>query len=688
MQRQSSTRAFATASSLPLYAPVVMAAFVGSLWPASAAAQDAQTAAQQSQPSQSETIIVTASPFAGEPDRFATIVTQVNRDDILQNGGANLADALRNVPGVSNTSFAAGASRPVIRGMDAFRVVLLENGVASSDVSEVGPDHGVPIDPLSARDIEVVRGAATLRWGSQAIGGVVNAINNRIPLTLPAAPLSGEWSAGYGTNATATDGSILLDARAGQFAFHADAFGRRASDYDIPDNQEMDNSFFHGGGYSAGGSYFFGDDNASRAGLAVTHYDARYGIPGEDTFIDMRQNKVTASSSLHLGDALFQALNFNGGYADYLHHEKDPDGNILSTFLNRETNARAELLLGAMGPLTNSAIGVQYGDRRFSGLGEAADFLLPTRTQTEALFAFTEAPLGSRVNVQAGARVEQVSVDGFAPVGDVPTSVDFTPVSGSIGILFDATDSLKLGLTISSAARAPGQVELFASGPHDGPLTFETGNPDLGIERANSIEATLRYRNGGFHFEGAVWGAQFSNYIFGFLTGNLCDDTGDCTNPPGGDLKELFYQQSDANFWGAEGRATLDLLNSPSGTLQGVALADYVRADLTHGGGPVPRIPPYRVGAGLNWNSPHVNAGAMLMYVGAQDHVPAGDTTTDSYVELDANVAWRPIIAQGFEIALVGHNLTDDVQRNAIALNRDLVELPGRDVRLVLRQSF
>src|SRR5262249_1397473 len=148
----------------------------------------------------------------------------VNRDEILQSGGANLSDALKDVPGVANTSFAAGASRPVIRGMDAFRVATLENGLNSSDVSEVGPDHGVPIDPLSAQDIEGVRGAATLRYGSQAIGGVVNAINNRIPRALSGGPLSGEISGAYDSNGSVGGGSVLLDGSAGQFAYHLDGF--------------------------------------------------------------------------------------------------------------------------------------------------------------------------------------------------------------------------------------------------------------------------------------------------------------------------------------------------------------------------------------------------------------------------------------------------------------------------------
>jgi iron complex outermembrane receptor protein len=165
------------------------------------------------------------------------------------------------------TSFASGASRPVIRGFDANRVRVLENGIGSFDVSDVGPDHGVPIDPLSTQRIELVRGAATLRYGSQAIGGVVNAINNRVPDTLPDKPVTAEVTGGYGSGADSRDASALLDARAGQFAIHADAFDRHADDYSIPDGTQR-NSYIDSDGYSLGGSYFFGDDHI---GVGTVH---------------------------------------------------------------------------------------------------------------------------------------------------------------------------------------------------------------------------------------------------------------------------------------------------------------------------------------------------------------------------------------------------------------------------------
>lgn len=640
-------------------------------------------------PGDKDVVIVTASPIEGDPDRFATIVENVRRDDILEKGGDNLADALKDVPGIAGTSFAAGASRPVIRGMDANRVKVLEDGVSSSDVSDIGPDHGVPIDPLSAQSIEVVRGAATLRYGSQAIGGVVNAINNRVPLSLPDKPIAGEASVNYSSVARTGQGSLMLDGAAGPLAWHVDGFDRKSSDYDTPDGKQP-NSFFKGDGYSAGGSYFF-DDAGSRTGLAVTHYDAKYGIPSDTTFIDMKQTKAVSKSSFDFGDGLFRKLNVDVGYADYKHSEDDPDGTILSTFLNKEWDARAEGLLGPMGPLSSSAIGIQYGDRKFSALGEDSSYLFPTITESFAGFAFTEAQLGDKANLQAAARVEHASISG-TPADDIKRDLDFTPVSGSIGVLVDASDVIKLGLTLSSAARAPAVTELFARGGHDGPQTFETGDPDLKIERSTSLEGTMRVRLANVQFDGSVWGSRFDNYIFGRLTGNLCDDDGGCVAPAVADedheLKELFYAQADANFYGAEGKVTADIFQTSAGTLQVKGLADYVRAKLAHGGGEVPRIQPWRAGGGLGWTSDAIEASFLLLYVGKRDDLAFAETPTKGYVSLDAHFAWSPAALDGLTLILAAHNLTDAVQRNAVALNKDDVVLPGRDISLTVRKTF
>jgi len=632
-----------------------------------------------------ETIVVSASPITQDRNYLATIVGTVDRSQILQSGGASLADALVNEPGVLGTSFAAGASRPVIRGFDANRVRVLENGIGSFDVSDVGPDHGVPIDPLSTQRIELVRGAATLRYGSQAIGGVVNAIDNRVPETLPEKPVNAEVTASYGSVADSRDVSALVDARAGDFAIHADGFGRRADDYSIPGGTQG-NSYINGDGYSLGGSYFFGDDHI---GVGAVHYDSTYGIPSDTTYIDMKQDKQMLRSSFAGGGDTFKRVTFDAGNASYEHSEIDPDtGEILSTFKDNEWDARVESLFGKTGPFSGSALGAQFQSKDFSALGEGANYLLPTTTRSQALFAFGEVPLGKAVRLQTGARVEHVDISG-TPASDVPTARTFTPLSGSLGLVFDASASTRLGLTLTSAARAPGQTELFARGPHDGPGTFETGDPALDEERANSLEGTLRFNHERVGFEGSLWYTSFSNYIFGELTGRTCDDEGVCVPDDSQELKELNYRQVNATFRGAEGKATFGLGDTANGKLELDLLADYVRATIDNGGGNVPRIPPYHVGVGLHWDGARFDGGVTVRYSAKQDDVAFAETPTDSFTSVDAHFGWRPMPQHaGVELAVVGRNLTDTVQRNAVALNKDDVILPGRDLRVVVRASF
>lgn len=632
-------------------------------------------------------VVVTASPIAGDPDRFATIVDQVDRDEVLAAGGANLADALRDTPGVSGTGFASGASRPVIRGMDAQRVKIVENGQSSSDVSDVGPDHGVPIDPLAAQDVEIVRGAATLRYGSQAIGGVVNAINNRVPMR-PVAGVDGEVSAAYNSVSSAGEGSILLDAGAGPFAVHFDAFGRRASDYDTPLGRQ-DNSFFRGGGYSGGASYFFGAESDSRVGLSATHYQTTYGIPGDDTFIRMRQDKGVFGTALDLDFGALQTFNLDVSYADYSHSEIDPAGSVvLSTFNNKEWDARAEAVFGQVGPLSAVAMGIQLQQRDFAGLGEAADYLLPTETRSEAGFIFVEAPIGA-LQFQAAVRVERVSISG-TPASGVPTDLTFTPVSVSAGFTFDLTGAVRLGFTATSAARAPAQTELFALGPHDGPKTFETGDPALTLERANSLEATVRYRFGSRgRIDASLWVSRFDGYIYGALTGRTCDETGACELAGPEPLKELNYSQRDAAFWGYELKGALPLASAWGGDLSLTVLADYVRATFSAGGGDVPRIQPGRIGGGLSWTSDRFDASFLALAVSPQNRVGLGDTPTPGYTSVDAQIAWRPFGgSRRLQVLLVGHNLADQTVRNATALNKNDVVMPGRDLRLVVMSRF
>ena len=626
-------------------------------------------------------IVVTAAPFAHSLEDTPAITATVSSEDILKSGGASIADALSKVPGVSSTGFAAGASRPIIRGMDANRVRLLENGTSVSDVSDIGPDHGVPIDPLSARRIEVVRGAGTLRYGSQAIGGVVNAINDRVPTKLPSKNFSGELTGSYGTVDDASQGSALADVALGNIALHADGFYRDTGDYHTPLGMQT-NSFFRGHGESLGGSYFFNGGD-SHVGAAIEQYDAKYGIPAETSYIDMTQTKVLTRSSLSLGSGLLQSVNFDGSYADYRHSEID-GSQVAATFSNKEYDARAELLLNPLGPLSNSAFGFEYQHRDFSALGEGSDYLLPTTTENAAGYVFIDSKPVDRLHLELSGRLEHAAETG-TPASDVFTRRSYTPLSGALGVLYEVTDGVKLGLVFTSTGRAPAITELFARGTHDGPGTFEIGDPDLAIERANSLEGSLRIERGGFRLNGSVFSSWFDDYIYGNLTGRTCDEAGVCVAGPGGEFRELFYRQQGAHFRGLEGQASYALLDNSDGLFEASLLGDYTRATLDDGSN-VPRIPPYRIGGGLNWESDAFDAGFTLIWSGKQDEVGAFDTPTNGYADLDAQVAWRPFADHpGVEFSVVGQNLADEVERNAAALNKDEVVAPGRNMRFIVK---
>ncbi|MXP29451.1 TonB-dependent receptor [Porphyrobacter algicida] len=625
-------------------------------------------------------IIVTATPFHSSIDDTPAIPAKVDAEEIRRAGGASIAEALRDVPGISASGFAEGASRPIIRGMDANRVRLLEDGTSISDVSDIGPDHGTPIDPLSAQSIEVVRGAAALRYGSQAIGGVVNVLNDRVPMQRFSDPLGVEINDSYTTVNDSREASGLINGQVGNFALHADGYYRHADDYDTPLGTQA-NSFFHGWGGALGGSYFIPDSN-SHLGIAVTHYDAQYGIPSDTTFIDMRQTKIMTRDVIELGGAL-KSFNLDGSYADYQHQEKNPDGSVNTTFKNKEYDFHGELLINPIGFISNLALGAEYQHRDFSAIGEDASYLEPATSDNIAGYLFSEIDVAPKFHLEASGRVENVHITG-TPLSDVFTSRDYTPVSGALGALYTVTPGVKIGLTGSTTGRAPALTELFARGGHDGPQTYETGDPNLKMERANSLELSLRVNKGPFSFEGSLYSTWFNNYIYGDLTGRTCDDGGNCVVGDSEELREVFYLQQGAHFRGVEGQASLDLYKSDSGTLKANVLGDYTRATLDDGNN-VPRIPPYRIGGGLGWKSKPVDAGFTLIHYGRQDDYGVFDTPTASYNELSAHITVRPFKAYpGIELSVVGQNLTDDVQRYATAFNKDLVMQPGRSVRFVL----
>ena len=476
-----------------------------------------------------------------EPSFVAESV--MTRTELSAQPYAQLGDALALKPGIASTSFAPGASRPIIRGLSGFRVGITENGISTGDASALSDDHAIPIDPSSVRQVEVVRGPATLRYGSQAIGGVVNSINNRIPEAVPPKGYSVETQGGLSSVDSGRNGSALVEAGAGNFVVHADAFKRISEDYRIPGGTQA-NTSVDSEGYSLGGSYVFKD---GFLGLAFTSFDSTYFIPGiaaaeEKNHIVLNQTKWTSKGEWRVNDMGLEAIRFSFGAIDYKHDEVDGLGAsavIGSTFLNKLYEARVEAQLQpvqtSLGEL-RGAVGTQWYDRRLSAAGEDGIILPPAHTQSIAAFIFEELQLSKKLRFQAAARVENDDVDGtastfplsFLPPPDDPTIAPsmrrFLPISGSIGFLYDLPLGVVARLTGQHVERAPDATELFYKGPHNSTQTFEIGTPGLIIEQANTVELGFKRAKGDFRFDVSAYYTEFKDFIFKRFTGAKCDD--------------------------------------------------------------------------------------------------------------------------------------------------------------------
>lgn len=628
-------------------------------------------------------------------DTFVAL-TVVPSNEVTSTPGANLADSLQYRPGIAGSTFAPGANRPVIRGLDNYRVRVQENGIGSHDVSALSEDHAVPIDPYAADHIEVIRGPATLRYGSQAIGGVVSAVNDRIPEIIPPRGFSVETRGGVNSVDRGADGAFKVTAGAGNFAVHADAFKRTAGNYDTPQGR-MANSFVDNEGFSVGGSFI---GPGGFVGMSFTRYDALYGIPGEEARIDMLQDKFQSRGEWRVGRMGIEAIRYWFGVSDYEHKEVVPGEGVGSIFTNKELEGRIEVqhlpIMTAFGEL-RGAVGTQFGRRKtVADSLEGDDLLAPARTNSVAAFMFEELQVTQRLRLQAAARIEHTSVDGIGldlsdPLNPIAGEKTFRPISASAGILYDLPMGVVARLTGQYVERAPDAAELFSKGIHEATGTFEIGNPFLKKEKAQTIELGFRRSKGAFRFDASAYHTRFDGFIFKQLTGETCDDDlASCT--PGGagtELNQILFQQRDATFSGAELLAQLDIAPIWRGVWGIDGQYDFVRARFDDAqGGNVPRIPPHRVGAGIYYRDVSWFARVGFLHAFEQNKIGDHETSTDGYTLLNADLAYtfklngQAGVIPEMTIGLKGENLLDDDVRNHVSFRKDEVLQPGRTIRL------
>ncbi len=631
-------------------------------------------------------VVVTANPLgAGEGDQILTPAKVLSGDELSNRLGSSLGETLSHELGVSASAFGAGASRPIIRGLEGARVKILQNGMAVADMSTLSNDHAAAVSGPSTRQIEILRGPAALLYGSGAIGGLINVVNDRIPTVLQAQP-TGEAELRHGSVDRSGTAAVSVDGSAGSIGLHLDGSVQDARNYRIPDDRiqgdpgsgsgRLPGSFTRernlGLGLSTIGDW-------GHLGASVGVLGKRYGIPtDEGASIDLDQTRYDVDALLKNPFGVFETFKAKLGYTDYKHSELNNEGEAETNFKNRAFETRWEL---AHAPLAGwrGTVGLQTEESKFSALSAETgtpDTVPTTRSTSTALFIVEERELGP-VRLNAGLRVENVQ---RRPEAGPDRSFDLT--SYSVGGLWPFTPGYGLGVTWSVAQRAPTTEELYSNGPHEATATFDVGNDAFCKETSHNIEFSLQKTSGLVRWKANVFHNRVKDFVYGQLTGNLLDDEG----LPGDELSERVFGQADATIRGAEAEVSYNLHG------QGLSLrafADRSRGRLDEGGGSLPLQPATRVGADIGWRQRPWRTGASVIHAQSQDRLAASETRTPSYTQLDASLSYtQRVNRQDVTWFLLARNLLDEDIRLSTSVLKDVTPLPGRSLIVGVRTRF
>ncbi len=620
--------------------------------------------------------VVSVSPDARNQFDSYQPTTVLAGQDLAKQLEGTLGATIARQPGVAERSFGPGPSRPVIRGLDGDRVLILDDGQRVGDLSSQSGDHGVVINPTGASKIEVVRGPATLLYGSNAIGGLVNVISDTIPTT-QINGVRGGITADIGTAAADVGGAGDVLYGNNRWAVHASGSGRRSGDVDTPEGT-IENSQSRGGFGSVGVAW---TGEHSYFGGSYGYDNTKYGLPyveeGQIQLTPRRQmfGLRTGADSLRGAFTSFRAL---FGYRQYKHDELEGE-EIGTQFENNTTDLNVQAKHRQWGRLTGT-IGGSFLARAFTATGAEA-LSPPVDENAFALFLYEELTW-PHVTVQFGGRVNWA---GFTPGGGLPDR-DFTDGSGSVGILLRpaaANDKLTFAFNIARAARNPALEELYFFGIHPGNFAFEIGNPELNSEIALGLDASVRWRYRRFSGELTYFYNRIDDYIFRdpVSEGEFADLFPD-VDPEGFPI--VASVAADSLFQGVEAHSDIDL---GAGFIAELGF-DLVRAELRERNEPLPRIPPTRFRGGLRYQRNAFQAGGEIIAVSKQDRVFFEETPTDGYNLLKLFAAYS-FGGRGVNtITARLDNATNELYRNHLSFVKDFVPEMGRNFKLVYSVRF
>ena len=692
-----------------------------------------------------EVIDVHATPMHLSVMESATPVSVLSGETLRRQQAATLGDTLEKLPGVQSNFHGNVASTPIIRGLSGPRVLITQNGLDVSDVSRVGPDHAVASEASTAKQIEVLRGPATLFFGSGAIGGVVNVVDQRVPTSTET---RGEFVLETQTVNDQKLGTFNVTTGVDNIAFYADGFYRDSNDYETPVAPDIDdpdgahvveNSNEESNGFTLGTSYLF---DQGYVGVAVERFEREYGVPGHshggDTsvFADLEQTKYQLLGEYNFTNDFLQSVHFRAGYTDYEHAEVE-GGLVGTTFSNETEELRVELLHKPMAGW-RGGISLHYKGSDVFAQGEEA-FTPPSEMEMFAVALMEERHFGDFL-VQLGARAESVTLDassvllpeldahehddehdhdehahdeheheGSEFIRQFAVDQEFTPISLSAGVVYTINESYNVGVSLSRSERAPSASELLSFGPHIGTRTYEIGalfdlseegefvlsQTAIDLETANNIDLTFRKTQGDVGFVFNAFYNQVDNYYFQEETGLFAESGHDHDHGEEGhgeeghdehsdELPVYLFGSADAVLHGFE----LQVAWQTTDNLKLDFFADYVKARLKDGGA-LPRTSPMRVGSHVAYTLDNIRADLDITHFAKQDDISTFETETDGYTLVDASITYDiPLGDIDLSVYLSGENLTDEEARVHTSFLKDIAPRPGRNFAFGVRGYF
>ena len=627
-----------------------------------------------------EQVTVTATGVEQAVSSSIQSVEVIGSVDLAKKSPVSLGEALDGELGVSKRSFGPGTARPVIRGFDGDRVLVLQDGNRVGGLGFQSGDHAEPVNVLTVERVEVVKGPATLLYGSNAIGGVVNAVTGHDTAHKGA---SGYITALGSTNSKHAGGSAGFEWGTDTWLLWANGGGQRSGDYDTPIGT-VPNSFSREGNLSTGFGYY---KNSGFFSFNYNFNKRRYGIPfnpaetdPEIVELNPRRHAIEVRGGFRESPSFVQAGTFSVQYTDYTHSEIDSITNEVGTSFKNQTTILQAIFDQRKHGRLSGRFGSWFSHRDFSAIGDEA-LAPPTTHNASAIFAVETIDF-ERVSLQFGGRLEHNRYDPESTPqhGSLPPR-RFTGFSGAFGVRVSTWNGGSIVGNFSHSYRAPSLEELYNNGPHPGNLAFEIGNPQLTREMGNGLDFGLRHSSAKLKFEANAFLYHIKDFIF--LAPLDLDGDGEVDFED--DLIVSEYRQGDTRYAGLEASFAAALHSK----LWLTGALDYVNAELTELNTPLPRIPPLRGRVGLEFRHEGLLLNPEIVMTADQSRLFPLETRTAGYALFGLSGSY--LIARGHVAHIIsfnGFNLTDRLYRNHLSFIKEFAPEMGRGLRVTYTLRF